>query len=236
MQAQPSPSERTRLPRKLLVAVVVAAAVLGLLLAGRYLRELLGKSEGPKKPPKISLVAPPPPPPPPPPKFEKKPDPPKEQKEIKVPQPVPQQSPQPPAPSQDLKMDGPAGNGPSAFSSGGITSEDLSHVGTGNGGNGSGARTGMFNPFTNYANLAKGELQRFLNKKDALKHRRYSLEVHLWMTASGSTINRVELVGGTGDAETDDVIRQILAALPPMSQPAPTDMPMPIRLRITTGA
>ncbi|MBV8503816.1 MAG: hypothetical protein JO006_19105 [Paucibacter sp.] len=227
--------ERTRLPRRLVVPLLVVGALLVLLQGGRYLHELLGKTDAPRKPPKITLVAPPAPPPPPPPKFEKKPDPPKEQKEMKVEQPVQQPNPQPPAPTPDLKMDGPAGNGPSAFSSGTITSEDLSHYGVGKGGGAGTERNSLFNPFTNYANLAKGELQRFLNRKDALKHRRYSLEVHLWVAAGGS-IKRFELVGGTGDADTDDVIRQILASLPGLSQTAPADMPMPIRLRVTTGA
>jgi len=218
---------------------VIVLAALALLLAlgglGYWLSGMLGgKTAAVKKPPKITLLAPPPPPPPPPPpKFEKKPDPPKEQKEMKVEQPVQKQDTPPPSP--ELKMDGPAGNGPSAFGAGKITSEDLSKVGTGKpGGTGSTEKTGMFNPFANYANLLKGELQRSLGKNANLKRRRYAVEVRVWITATGAA-SRFELVGGSGDSDTDEAINLAMAALPVFSQTPPNNMPQPIRLRISTG-
>lgn len=183
---------------------------------------LQGTSKRPPKPPKITLLAPPPPPPPPP-KVEKKPDPPKEQKEVKVEQPVPK--PTPPQPTPELKMDGPAGDGPSAFAAGKITSDDVSKIGVG---------TGMFNPFNNYASLLKGELQRYFAKNNALRRRRYSIEVHVWV-AEGGEIKRFELVGSSGDGDTDGAIHQALLALPAFNQKPPPNMPQPIRLRILTA-
>jgi protein TonB len=219
--------------RFLIPAIVVAT--LGAMVLSAWFVMGLAKKDSAKKAPKITLMTPlaPPPPPPPPPKFEKKPDPPKEQKEMKVEQPVPKQDSPPPSP--ELKMDGPAGNGPSAFGAGKITSEDLSKVGIGKpGGTGSGEKTGMFNPYTNFVNLAKGEVQRYLGKNGGLRRKRYVVELHLWVTPVGA-ISRYELLGGTGDSDTDEVIGQALAALPGFSQPLPANMPQPIRLRVSTG-
>lgn len=223
--------------RRLVPIAVVVATLLALAAAAWYVLGLDKKKDGPKKAPKIALVAPPPPPPPPPPpKFEKKPDPPKEQKEMKVEQPAPKPEPAPPTP--ELKMDGPAGNGPSAFGAGKITSDDLSKIGSGKpGGTGTGAaeRSGLFNPFTNFANLAKGELQRHLGRNAALKRKRYVIELHLWVAGSGA-VSRYEVIGSTGDSETDDAIREALNAAPPFSQALPANMPQPLRLRVTTGS
>jgi outer membrane biosynthesis protein TonB len=209
--------------------------VLGLAVAIYFVvMALSGKSEKPRKAPKIALMTPPapPPPPPPPPKFEKKPDPPKEQKEMKTEAPVPKQE---PAPTPELKMDGPAGDGPSAFAAGRVTNEDLSKIGTGKGtGTGvGGEKTGLFNPYNNYANLLKGEMQRQLARNESLRKRRYQVEARVWVTASGG-LQRFELVGSTGDTDTDEAVQQALAALPGFTQGPPADMPQPIRLRIVT--
>jgi periplasmic protein TonB len=206
--------------RRIAVLAIITLAALALL--GWGVSALLGgKSKPPPKAPKITLLAPPPPPPPP--KEEKKPDPPKEQKEIKVEQPLPK--PAPPQPSPELKMDGPAGNGSSAFAAGQITNEDLSKAGSGN---------GMFNPFSNYANLLKGDLQRYLGKNSALRRRAYTIEVHVWV-ASGGKLKRFELVGSTGDSDMDGAIQQAMSSLTGFKQMPPPNMPQPIRLRIVAA-
>jgi periplasmic protein TonB len=214
----------------------MAATVLAIFaLLGWGLNRLLDGNSGKKvKAPKISLLTPPPPPPPPPPKIEKKPpEPPKEQKEIKIDQPLPKV--EAPAPAPELKMDGPAGDGPSNFAGGNITSEDLSKIGSGTGsGTGTGTgKGGLFNPFSNYAGLLKGELQRFLGKNNELRRRQYRIEVRVWVNGDGS-VKRSELIGTTGDGDTDDAIRRALTALPSFSSSPPADMPQPIRLRIVT--
>jgi protein TonB len=203
-----------------------------LALIGWGISSLLGgKASGQAKAPKISLMPSTPPPPPPPPKEEKRPEPPKDQKEVKMEQPnLPKDAPQAP-PSQDLKMDGPAGDGPSAFSSGKITSDDISNVGKG------GAApvvSGMFNPFNNYATAIKGEIQRYLARNKDLRHRAYRLDVQLWVGRDGA-LSRYDLLGSTGDTEVDDLIRQSLAGLSNFSQVPPERMPQPIRLRLITG-
>ncbi len=208
----------------------VAALTLAAMVAGAYMVMGMGKAGVKKKAPKIALVTPAaPPPPPPPPKFEKKPDPPKEQ-EVKMAQPEPKNDDPPPSP--ELKMEGAAGDGPSAFGAGKVSNEDLSKLGSGERG---GTGTGMFDPDANYMNLAKGEVQRFLKKNTSLRRRRYSLDVHLWVSASGA-VSRYELAGSSGDAQTDEAVSQALALLPALSQTLPNNMPQPLRLRISTGS
>jgi len=206
------------------VAVVVCGIVLALIAWG--LHTLMGSKAGNKpRQPKISLMTPPPPPPPPPPpKFEKKIEPPKDLKEVKVEQQV--QKAEPPAPTPELKMEGAAGDGPSAFSSGKITSEDLSKMGNGKG------ELGGLN-FNNYSIMLKSELQRYLSKDSNLRHRQYRVEVHVWLAADGS-LKKSELINGTGDEATDDEIRQALASTPRFREAPPANMPQPIRLRIAS--
>jgi len=224
-----------------LLAVLIGLLVLGLLAWG--LMSMMGKSEKPaqKKPPKITLVTPPPPPPPPPPpKLEKRPEPPKEQKEMKVDQAVVKQEQAPPTP--ELKMEGAAGDGPSAFGAGKVSNEDLSKIGkstTGPVGTGgpSGAissKSSMLNPLANYANMLKGEMQRYLSKNNALKRRKYAIDISVWVSVGGG-MERFELLGTTGDTDTDAAIKKAIAELPGFTQAPPAGMPQPIRLRIITS-
>lgn len=209
--------------KKIALMVTVILVVFALLGWGLY--SLLDGKPGKKpKAPKISLIPSAPPPPPPPPKIEKKPpEPPKDQKEIKVDQPV--QKAEAPVPSPELKMDGPAGDGPSNFAAGTITSEDLSKVGTGKG--------ALLNPFNTYAGLLKGDLQRYLRQNKTLRLRQYRIEVRVWVGNDGS-LKRSELIGGTGDDGTDESIREALKTAPIFSEAPPANMPQPIRLRIVT--
>jgi len=215
--------------KKLLFAL---GGVLVLVVLGLLVYSLVGGKSKPTKPaPKISLIPTTPPPPPPPPKEEKKPEPPKEQKEVKE-MPAPPKDAPPAPPSQELKMDGPAGDGPSAFSAGKITSDDISNVGKGTGAPAAPA-TGLFSPFGGYANQLKSEIQRLLQRNKDLRTQSYRIEVRVWLAKDGS-LQRHELVGSTGDAELDTLISQTLAATKAFSQP-PERMPQPIRLRINTA-
>ena len=216
--------------KKLLFAIggLVVLVALGLLVYSL----VSGKSKPVKAAPKISLIPMTPPPPPPPPKEEKKPEPPKEQKEMKEMPAPPKDAPQAP-PSQELKMDGPAGNGPSAFSAGKITSDDISNVGKGPAAPAALPATGLFSPFGGYANQLKSEVQRLLQRNKDLRTQSYRIEVRVWLAKDGS-LQRHELVGSTGDPELDNLISQALTASQVFSAP-PDRMPQPIRLRINTA-
>lgn len=208
--------------RNLIIMGMVIVVILA--LVGWGLNNMLGgKSSGPKKPPKISLIPSTPPPPPPPPKEEKRPEPPKEQKEVKMNEDKKEQPPADPS----LKMEGAAGDGPSMFAAGKVTSEDLSRVGAGTGG-------GLLNPFNTYAMSIKGELQRQLAKRSELKRRQYKVEILLWVADDGR-LKSYELLGSSKDDETDESIRAVLAALPSFSEPPPAKMPLPIKLRIVAS-
>jgi periplasmic protein TonB len=213
--------------------LALGLAVLVILMGLGIYQLMSGQSGPPKKPPKISLIPSTPPPPPPPPKEEPKPEPPKEIKEVKeIPQAPPKDAP-PAPPSQELKMDGPAGDGPSAFSAGKITSEDISKIGQGGAGGGEPEPAkGLFNPFTSYGTLLKGEMQRYLARNKDLRQRAYKVQVRVWVDASGH-VTRHELADSTGDAELDEAIRTALGAMPAVSDPPPANMPMPIRLRLS---
>ena len=190
--------------RRHLGLFAAGAAVLALMAWGVY--SFVSKiDDKPRKPPKISLMPSTPPPPPPPPKEEKKPEPPKD---LNKPPPMEQPKMAPAAPSADLKMDGPAGDGPSAFSAGKITNEDLSNAGKGPAGGGG---VGAFNPFNYYANLIKGELQRQLTRNKELREMAYKAEVQVWVNRDGS-VSRFEVIKGTGDAELDAMLKKAIAA------------------------
>ena len=213
------------------IGLVAGALLLVALLAWGVSGLFSGKTKGVSKAPKISLMPSTPPPPPPPPKEEKRPEPPKDAKEIKVDQPAPPKDAPAAPPSQELKMDGPAGDGPSAFSAGKITNDDLSNIGKEGAAPAAG---GMFNPFNNYATAIKGELQRFLARNKDLRQRAYRVDVQLWVGRDGA-LSRHELMGSSGDTEVDELIRQSLTALGNFTQVPPEQMPQPIRLRLITG-
>ncbi len=205
--------------------IIGLAIIVMLALVGYGLHSMLGeKGSTSKKPPKISLI-PATPPPPPPPKEEKRPEPPKEQKEVKM---TEEKKELPPA-DPSLKMEGAAGDGPSMFAAGKVTSEDLSRIGAGGpGGN------GLLNPFNTYAMSIKGELQRQLIRRAELKRRQYKVDILLWIADDGR-LKRYELAGSSNDDETDQSIREVLAALPAFSEPPPAKMPLPIKLRIVAS-
>jgi periplasmic protein TonB len=220
----------------LLVALLVCA--LSYLIYSR----LSVKSAKPPKAPRISLIPSTPPPPPPPPKEEKKPEPPKEQKEVKVdPTPQVKDAPQAP-PSPELKMEGPAGDGPSAFTAGKVTREEVVPPAAKSAPAPAPplppvlpkAASGLFNPLTNYANGLKGEVQRFLARNKELRQRAYKVELHLWVDGDGQ-LTRHELIGSSGDDSTDDMIRQAMVGMGRISMIPPQQMPQPIRLSLATG-
>lgn len=194
---------------------------LGLLLVlaaiGLALKSWMTGNTGPKKAATTIKIMPdtPPPPPPPPPK-----EPPKEQpKEVKVEQPKPQEAPQPPA--EVLKMEGAAGDGPSPFQAGTVTNEYQG-----------GATIGGKDQFAWFTGLLKGQIESALAKDKELAKGDYRLVIKVWITGSGK-IERFELEGTSGNAETDGLIKVALNGIAPLSEPPPENMPQPVKLRIT---
>lgn len=199
--------------------LIGAVCIVALLLAGLLVKSLIGGTSGPvKKPPKISLI-PTTPPPPPPPKEEKKPEPPKETKTMNEPPKEPQ--PQQP-PDQQLKMEGAAGDGPSAFASGTVKND---YIGQPTGGGGR-LQFGL------YSMQLQSYLQDILGKSAGLRTRSYHASIRLWLDRDGG-LQRFDIDGSSGDPTVDDALRKALANLARVREAPPADMAQPIRIRVS---
>ena len=208
----------------------IALILLGflvLLAIGYGIKKLMSgnDSQPKKKMTTISLKDLPPPPPPPPPKEQPKEQPKDQPKEVKeVQQPKPVQAP----PTEVLKMDGPAGDGPSVFAAGNPTGdykgEDLGNKTIGGGQN--------IHQFDWYAGLVKERVEDALTKDKALASGAYKVIVKVWVASTGR-IQRYELVSSTGDDSIDGLIKKALEDMPALSEAPPSDMPQPVKLRVT---
>lgn len=213
---EPKSAKRFLLPALLMLALGVAGWWAVTHLKG-------GSGEPKRQTVKIAVLPDTPPPPPPPPPPDKKIEP-----EVKEQKPQPQEDqPKPldkaPEPEQ-LKMEGAAGDGPSAFGSGSVSKDYVAgDPGTGTGGGGK-LQFALFN----------GQLQRHvqasLARNPKAKIADYRVNVQVWVSPSGEL--RVELLSSTGDEKSDEVLRQALTQLPPIAN-VPTNLVQPIRLRIT---
>ncbi len=261
---EPAASSTGGRGRAKVILIGLVVALLCVALGWSVYSAFAGKSSAARKPPKISLIpTAPPPPPPPPPKEEKRPEPPKQQ-EIKTSAP-PEQKPVAPAPTQDLKMEGTAGDGPSAFSAGRVTNENQIPEVRGADTRPPPApslppppppvvvappapvvvapaaprnpfdRSGLFDPIANYGRLLKTEAQRHFNQNRALRQRAYRAEILLWIAEDGR-VTRYELSGTSGDEETDVLLRESLASLSGFSGAPPAGAAQPVRLAITTSS
>lgn len=175
---------------------------------------------------KITLVRPPPPPPPPP-KMEKPPEP--EEKitepkpEPKPEQPEPEKASDEPPPGDDLGLDAEGSGAGDAF---GL----VGHKGGRGliGGHG-GGRFGW------YAGVVKQDIETLLSDNDAIRKKSYSVILKIWL-APGGRIDRVKVVGSSGDPGLDKALEQVLSSGGSLSEAPPEDLPQPIKLRITSRA
>lgn len=214
-------STATTIWLKRIAMILVAMVVLGFL--GYMLKSLLsGGSSHKKAITSIKLLpdTPPPPPPKEPPKEQPK-DQPKEVKEI--PQPKLEQTP----PAEVLKMEGAAGDGPSPFAAGAVNNEYKGgDVGTKIGGGPSKYQ------FAYYTGLMKSRIEDAMAKDKVLSSGAYKVVVKVWVAANGH-IQRYELVGSSGDPGRDALIKKALDEMPALPEGPPSDMPQPVKLRIS---
>jgi protein TonB len=158
------------------------------------------------------MVLPDTPPPPPPPPDEKKPPPPKEEKTMQQQVVAPKQE-APPEPAQ-LKMEGTAGEGPSAFAAGDVKND---YIG-GDVGNGS--------RYSAYVARFEQRVQIELTKH---KVRAANVRLFVWLAPDGA-IQRYTVQGADGDTERN--LRAALSDLNSAEEAPLADMPMPIGLSI----
>jgi protein TonB len=218
-----TPSQTSVWLKRIAIALLVLVVLAGI---GYGFKNLMsgGGNHPKKKMTTIALKNLPPPPPPPPPKEQPKEQPKEPPKEMKVePQPKPAETP----PAEVLKMEGAAGDGPSPFAAGTVSNEYKGgDVGTKIGGGPSKYQ------FAWYTDLIKTKIEDAMANDKVLAHGAYKVVVKLWIASNGR-IERYELVGSSGDADRDDLVRKALDAMPPLSDSPPNDMPQPIKLRVT---
>lgn len=168
----------------------------------------------------IPDTPPPPPPPPPkePPKEQPKPDAPKE---MKVEQPKPAEAP----PAEQIKMEGPAGDGPSAFAAGTVNNDykggDVKTIGSDGGAK-----------FNWYAGIVKNQIETALEKDKKLAQGQYKLIVSVWLKKNGD-IEKLEWAQSDANPEIEQAVKTALDNMPAMREAPPENMPQPIKLRIT---
>lgn len=208
---------------------IVPGVILLALMAGGWLvyKNLGGAAKGPRTQ-TVKIAVLPDTPPPPPPKEEKKPEPkPPENKPQPQDQPKPVEAPPEP---QQLKMEGAAGDGPSAFAAGSVNSDYKGGaVMTG----GSGGTLSDKLAANSFGNAARRELNDYLNRDQNLRRGGdYKLPVSLWVRADGS-IERFQLDEVSGNTDVDARLRQALAQFRGFRNPPPAGVPQPIRLQVT---
>jgi periplasmic protein TonB len=186
------------------------------------------KTEAPKRQvAKISILPDTPPPPPPPPKEEKKPEPPKEEpKQVMREEQIKQA--EAPKPAEAIKMEGAAGDGPSAFAAGSVAKDyagGTPTTGSSAGPAGTAADRAQERFYANSARqLLQSEIERHL-KADA---EQLTATFAIWLDKDGG-IQRFELSpsGNDGDDSAlrnalDETRRQLKLPPPPalaLSQP-----------------
>ena len=207
---------------KRIVVILVALSLLAGLGYG-FNKLMSGGDIKPKKNiTKIALKDVPPPPPPPPPKEPPKEQPKDQPKEVKeVQQPKPAEAP----PSEQLKMDGPAGDGPSAFAAGEVKNEykggDVKTIGSDGGAK-----------YNWYAGLIKSQIEAALEKNKKLAEGQYKVIVTVWLRQNGD-IEKLEVGQSDAEPQIEQAIKTALDAMPAMREVPPEGMPQPIKLRIT---
>jgi outer membrane biosynthesis protein TonB len=206
--------------------LIAALAFVGLAFAAWWALTHM-KAEAPRRQvAKIALLPDTPPPPPPPPKEEKKPEPPKEEPKqvMREEQPKPVEAPKP---AEAIKMEGAAGDGPSAFAAGSVSKDYAGGApGTGPGGPaGTAADRAQERFYANNARqLLQGEIERHL-RADADQ---LTATFAIWLDRDGG-IQRFELSPSGNDANDnalraalDETRRQLKLPPPPalaLSQP-----------------
>ena len=204
------------------VLVVVTLAVLG--AATWWLFQFLSTPSGQKKPgvQQVAILRQPPPPPPKPP--EKLPEPPKVKDEVKIDQPQPTPQPNDPKPADDkpaadkpLGVDAEGGAGNDGFGlAGNKGGRDLLTTGGGGG--------------SYYSGLLQRHFFDALSRNRRILREEFRVVVKVWLGDDGR-VQRAEIVNGSGNAETDQMIQATLMDISPLREVPPASMrPMQLRL------
>lgn len=211
--------------------IVPGGITLGLIGAAVLVYSLMGSGPTAPKRQTVKIAVLPDTPPPPPPKQEKPPEP-KPQDNTPQPQDQPKVAEAPPE-AQQLKMEGAAGDGPSAFSAGSVSSDYKGGaIGSGNGA--SAPSAGDRAKYSFYAKSAQQQLRAELDRTLARDVVRLGARLQIWVDASGR-IDRYE-VKGLSDPVAQEQVR---AALQDISKGfrlvPPAGLPLPLEMRLSVN-
>ena len=216
-------------PRQRLQRAAIVLAVAGLVaLLAIGIHSLLGAPDAPRRQVARIAILPDTPPPPPPPREEKKPEPPKDEpKQPMREEPVKQDVPKPA--DAPIKMEGPAGDGPSAFTSGSVKNDyngGAPVVGGTGGGTPDRAQERLY--ASSVRQLLHDEIERHLPPDSG----EIVASCSVWIDPDGS-IRRFELVP-TGDAVRDNALRSAFDQTSrELHLPGHAGLPQPLRFRLS---
>lgn len=230
-QMQLSPGGDADLPitdkRKNALLLAAGVLLLALVFWGVSQIKFSGGAGKPKQQ-TVKITLPSTPPPPPPKQEEKRPEP----KQDNKPQQQQEQRQQPaPAEPAPLKMEGAAGNGPSAFQSGGVTNDyTKGAVNTGPGGGLPSADERRKSQFyvNNIKRVLKEELERHLETDE----RQLEVTFSLWISPDGR-LSRFELVPTGNERADNDARRALEETAKNLRLEKPGDVIQPLRMKLT---
>ena len=216
---------------RVLITGVAIAVMFGLAL---WFKSLMGGPAAVKRQvAKIAILPDTPPPPPPPPKEEKKPEPPKDEpKQVMREEPLKQDAPKPA--NEPIKMDGPAGDGPSAFAAGSVSAEykgGAPVIGAAGGGGSVVDRAQERFYINSVRQLLHDEIQKYLRPDAGEMTATFSV----WIEPDGS-IRRFELIP-SGDAARDSDLREAFDQTSRrLRLPGHNGLPQPMRFKLSVRA
>ena len=218
--------------KRFIVPVLLALALIGL---GWFIHSQMGSGgAGPKRQTVKIAVLPDTPPPPPPPKEEKRPEP---KPEENKPQPQEQKVVEAPPEAQQLKMEGAAGDGPSAFQAGAVT-QDYRGGPPQIGGAAASASAGLGDRAAErlYAGTVRQLLRDEMERQLSAEAGELSAGFALWISGDGR-ITRWELDGPADDTRRDGALRIALdRSADQLRLPSPPAVAQPLRFRLTVRA
>jgi TonB family protein len=202
------------------VVALIAVAVVWYLLAGTAST----KREAPSTP---MLVLQPPPPPPPPPQPEKLPEPEKVKPEVVEPKPEP--TPAEPKPAEDTPNPAKDLSDPVTMNADGQAGTDAFGIGAGKGGGMSGSGAGGGN--ATYGRYFGYVLQQALSRDERARRLVFLMQVNVWLDPNGR-LTRVELVHGSGNADTDQAVLTALRSIEKVDERPPASLQFPQRVTL----
>jgi protein TonB len=212
--------------KKILISLTVVGMVAAVtVISASLMKE--GKSKKRQVVQTISLVKPPPPPPPP--KPEVKPPEPEMKKEVKIPEPDKTPDPKPadaPPVSEQLALDAAGTAGTDGFGLGSKQGgRDVTTIGGGAGGGG--------DRYAWYAREVQKRIQDALARNPKLQGSEYRIIVKIWINSDGR-IEQSEVQDAARNPGLADIVKAAIAETPRLGEMPPTDMPQPVRLRLTS--